>query len=389
MGDELTVYYVDLNRLDLPPEVKTAAEKFVNFQKGEGEGVLSTEDFEALDNHLRYSPEEFSSYCTAMQTLYSHIGIGNEEIPCIPGVTKFAELSKMVVSGFAMKSVSKSELAALKVLNFSEESRLAALEYVGRVLVTSMKLEDYRHNMAVNGYKISSSGDHYKIMRNDVCLEFDTQVLKSGRAAVDNMSVKRANGEAVPINEWPRLLIEILSYTKIFSDMFYCNWRLFDSGLILFGTKSSELNDFAKIYLKALSDVVYKYPRIELTIIGNADRVGDKELNKALASARAEAVRAELVRLGVRSNRLTIVSQGEEMPIDAKADNIKNPHNRNVQIIARYRYHDGRYASRIVYKQGVQGNVLLTTDLEPPKECKVSTTGTHSTFGEIDSEKEK
>ena len=47
---------------------------------------------------------------------------------------------------------------------------------------------------------------------------------------------------------------------------------------------------------------------------GHADSRGSAEYNLALGSRRASAVRDYLVNLGVRADRITLVSKGKEAP---------------------------------------------------------------------------
>jgi len=51
---------------------------------------------------------------------------------------------------------------------------------------------------------------------------------------------------------------------------------------------------------------------------GHADSRGTNEYNLALGERRADAVRDYLVSLGVPTERITIVSKGEEQPICAE-----------------------------------------------------------------------
>lgn len=374
------VIYIHLNNVTLPDNIRVTAEKLASIDKYDGENVLSTGDFEALDKHLEYAPEELSSYCSSIQELYTYIGLG-DMLNCVPGITKFAEHANTLLTGIAVKVAPKPEGPYVEIHNFSEEAKLAALEYAGTVLISSVNLKKHFQRMLKDGFEITVNGNHYNISKNGISMEFDTLLLDSGRTAVDKISIKK-DGRLTPIEEWPKLITGFLSYTVIFGEVFYCNWRMLGGGLILFDTNSSSLNSFAKVYIKALSDVLHKYPNIELTIIGNADSVGKSQSNMELASARAQTVRKELKRLGIKENRLAIVSYGEDSPVDAKIDNKANQHNRNVQVLARYRHDDGRYANAIAYNQTERGDIVLATDIQTPAECRISAPKADETFGE-------
>ncbi len=54
-----------------------------------------------------------------------------------------------------------------------------------------------------------------------------------------------------------------------------------------------------------------------VVIEGHCDERGSTEYNLALGDRRAESVRSFLVDLGIAKSRLTTISYGEEMPVDA------------------------------------------------------------------------
>jgi peptidoglycan-associated lipoprotein len=68
--------------------------------------------------------------------------------------------------------------------------------------------------------------------------------------------------------------------------------------------------------------VLREYPDITIKIEGNADDRGSAEYNLALGQRRAEAVRRYLISYGLDASRFTVISYGEERPLD-KAQNEK------------------------------------------------------------------
>lgn len=53
-----------------------------------------------------------------------------------------------------------------------------------------------------------------------------------------------------------------------------------------------------------------------IQIEGHCDKRGSTEYNLALGERRAKAVKNYLVNMGIKSNRLTVISYGEEKPLD-------------------------------------------------------------------------
>ena len=69
-----------------------------------------------------------------------------------------------------------------------------------------------------------------------------------------------------------------------------------------------------------------------ISLAGSADRTGSSAYNKKLSGRRADAVRAELVRLGVPADAITVRAEGENAPLVATAAGVREPLNRYVAI---------------------------------------------------------
>jgi outer membrane protein OmpA-like peptidoglycan-associated protein len=71
--------------------------------------------------------------------------------------------------------------------------------------------------------------------------------------------------------------------------------------------------------------------RIELT--GHADRSGSPRYNQRLSLKRAEAVKAELIALGVSADSIATVGKGESAPLVPTPDGVREAQNRRVEIV--------------------------------------------------------
>jgi len=105
--------------------------------------------------------------------------------------------------------------------------------------------------------------------------------------------------------------------------------------IVFFDFDSSKLTPEALSILKSAADSAKKghYTRIVLT--GHADRAGPTDYNFALSRRRADAVQAELVRLGVSSGVMTVEAKGETEPLVPTADGVPEAQNRRVEILMR------------------------------------------------------
>jgi hypothetical protein len=69
-----------------------------------------------------------------------------------------------------------------------------------------------------------------------------------------------------------------------------------------------------------------------ITLGGHADRSGSEAYNRRLSERRVEAVRRELVRLGVRDDAIGAAALGETDPLVPTADGVREARNRRVEI---------------------------------------------------------
>ena len=71
--------------------------------------------------------------------------------------------------------------------------------------------------------------------------------------------------------------------------------------------------------------------RIEAT--GHADRAGSDAYNMRLSQRRADTVKAELIRDGVRASDIVVFAKGEREPRVPTPDGVREPQNRRVEIV--------------------------------------------------------
>ena len=77
------------------------------------------------------------------------------------------------------------------------------------------------------------------------------------------------------------------------------------------------LTDAAKSTLANNAALLKAAPSVKVKIEGHCDERGSDEYNLALGDKRALATKNYLVSLGVAASRLSIISYGEEMPLDS------------------------------------------------------------------------
>ena len=85
---------------------------------------------------------------------------------------------------------------------------------------------------------------------------------------------------------------------------------------IHFAFDSYRIREQDKKILEQIAQWLKTHPTVKIRIEGNTDERGTEEYNMALGEKRAKAARDYLIMLGVDPSRLSIVSYGEDNPVD-------------------------------------------------------------------------
>jgi peptidoglycan-associated lipoprotein len=92
--------------------------------------------------------------------------------------------------------------------------------------------------------------------------------------------------------------------------------RMFESESIYFDFDMSDLKPEAQTVLKKKADWLRSNPGYSIRIEGNCDERGTNEYNLALGERRAASAKKFMTALGIAENRMSIISYGEERPVD-------------------------------------------------------------------------
>ena len=106
--------------------------------------------------------------------------------------------------------------------------------------------------------------------------------------------------------------------------------------MVHFDFDSFEIKEEYRPLLQAKAELLKKYDNVTIVIEGYCDERGTEEYNLALGERRARAAYEFLILLGVAPERLSIVSFGEEDPIDLGHNETAWAQNRRVQFRLAY-----------------------------------------------------
>ncbi|BDM64956.1 peptidoglycan-associated lipoprotein [Shewanella sp. NFH-SH190041] len=103
--------------------------------------------------------------------------------------------------------------------------------------------------------------------------------------------------------------------------------------IIYFDFDRSEVQpQFAEV-IQAHGNYLIEHPNVKVLIEGHADERGTPEYNIALGERRAKAVAKYLQSMGVMPSQMTIVSYGEEKPLDLSRTNEGFAKNRRAVLV--------------------------------------------------------
>ena len=107
------------------------------------------------------------------------------------------------------------------------------------------------------------------------------------------------------------------------------------SYVVFFDWDRAELTDRARQIIAEAAQASTRVQTTRVEVDGYTDRSGTVAYNQGLSLRRARAVAAELVRTGVPRGAISIQGLGEDDPLVATADGMREAQNRRVQIILR------------------------------------------------------
>ncbi len=104
---------------------------------------------------------------------------------------------------------------------------------------------------------------------------------------------------------------------------------------MFFDWDRADLTDRARQIIAEAAQASTRVQTTRIEVQGNADSSGTPAYNQGLSLRRAQAVAAELVRVGVSQAAIDIQAFGDTRPLVQTAAGVREPQNRRVAIILR------------------------------------------------------
>lgn len=106
--------------------------------------------------------------------------------------------------------------------------------------------------------------------------------------------------------------------------------------LVFFDFDQSVLTAEAKAIIAEAAKDAQTGKATRLDVTGHTDRSGSDAYNLGLSERRANAVKAELIALGVPESAISVTWRGESEPLVATEDGVREPQNRRASIMITY-----------------------------------------------------
>jgi len=103
--------------------------------------------------------------------------------------------------------------------------------------------------------------------------------------------------------------------------------------LVFFDWNSDMLTDGARSVIASAATASRQPGQATMIATGHADSSGANTYNLELSGHRADAVKAELVRLGIPVRDISVAARGEADPLVQTGNDVREPQNRRVQIV--------------------------------------------------------
>lgn len=104
---------------------------------------------------------------------------------------------------------------------------------------------------------------------------------------------------------------------------------------VSFDFDSASIKPSFRPTLNKVVDVVHRFERTNLHVVGHTDSVGSADYNRTLSRRRAQAVADYLANQGIAASRITTEGRGESEPRTTNATEAGRQLNRRVELIIR------------------------------------------------------
>jgi outer membrane protein OmpA-like peptidoglycan-associated protein len=103
--------------------------------------------------------------------------------------------------------------------------------------------------------------------------------------------------------------------------------------LVFFDFDQSTITPEARRIIESSVEWAKKGSVLRIAVTGHTDTMGSADYNQALSIRRADAVRAELIRLGYSNGDVSVSGKGFSQPLVPTGPEVKEPQNRRAEIV--------------------------------------------------------
>ena len=366
----------DLNQEQKVTQELVVAEEEISTQEKKDEvALLSPYEIEVTkdkDNRL-----ELSGYVPDSQT-HQHIVSQAQTLFGSKNVTDNLKESKGAPEGWSeLIKLGLDELGVVKDGGFKIVDN--QFDFIGNVDKYGKKetlLKEFKDNLST---KITANIDidsPKKVVEIEKKLDKAEEIL----AKAEDKAEKSIKLEDFSIKRDPVKEVSHISKVEISKEVkFSCQdefKKLLSNQKIHFKHNKYTINDDSYDLLDKLVSIASKCPKKTISIGGHTDSTGSAEYNLNLSSNRAKAVKAYLVKKGIKEKRVLAIGYGELNPIASNETKSSRAKNRRIE----FNVADGKNISTIIKPKVEKDIVKKTVTKKATKKRTIITKGKDSTY---------
>lgn len=104
-------------------------------------------------------------------------------------------------------------------------------------------------------------------------------------------------------------------------------------GDVLFEFNRADVKSTSNARMSQLADFMKQYPDRRVSIEGHTDNIGTPAYNTELSQRRADAVKSQLVGMGIAGDRISTVGYGKNFPVASNDTDTNRAINRRVEVV--------------------------------------------------------
>lgn len=221
------------------------------------------------------------------------------------------------------------------IIKYIEDIKTKALKIKDDILKDNPTIKEESSSEEIENQEIDEQKVQEELTSNNEALDEQTNITETSSSIeadekVENSAIETSEDlqtteevEEETIEQEPKL-----SATEIQEQIN----TILKENKIVFKRRSVDITEESFSSVQKVADILKEYEMLKIEIAGHTDSRGRASLNLRISQDRANSVKKELIKLGVKEENLKAVGYGEKFPIAKDDKNGLSEINRRVEI---------------------------------------------------------